>query len=155
MVFGREIFFGQGVLESVPGKTHHGQPVQIIDCGTTEIDQDTFNEYLLSLQDMYSPDAYHLIEFNCNHFTADVVGFLTGGTIPAWISGMCKLSQSRFRGTDKQGCLLNFYRHHSDRLCDLRSTPCSSELRQENIESKGPRTPLHPFLAIRRHLQTP
>jgi hypothetical protein len=36
---------------------------------------------------MYSPEAYHLIEFNCNHFTADVVGFLTGGTIPAWISG--------------------------------------------------------------------
>jgi hypothetical protein len=87
VVFGREIFFGQGVLESVPGKTHHGEPVQIIDCGNTEIDKDTFNEYLLSLQDMYSPEAYHLIEFNCNHFTADVVGFLTGGTIPAWISG--------------------------------------------------------------------
>jgi hypothetical protein len=87
VVFGREIFFGQGVLESVPGKTHHGQPVQIIDCGRTEIDQYTFNDYLLSLQDLYSPDAYHLIEFNCNHFTADVVGFLTGGTIPTWISG--------------------------------------------------------------------
>lgn len=87
VVFGREIFFGQGVLESVPGKTHHGQPVQIIDCGNTEIDQDTFNDYLLSLQDLYNPDAYHLIEFNCNHFTADVVGFLTGGTIPTWISG--------------------------------------------------------------------
>ena len=36
---------------------------------------------------MYNPEAYHLIEFNCNHFTADVVGFLTGGTIPDWISG--------------------------------------------------------------------
>ena len=87
VVFGREIFFGQGVLESVPGKTHHGQPVQVIDFGNTEIDQDTFNDYLLSLQDLYNPDAYHLIEFNCNHFTADVVGFLTGGTIPTWISG--------------------------------------------------------------------
>jgi len=118
VVFGREIFFGQGVLESVPGKTHHGQPVQIIDCGTTEIDQDTFNEYLLSLQDLYSPEAYHLIEFNCNHFTADVVGFLTGGTIPAWISG--ESSRYRLDGADKQGYLLSSYRHRSDRLCDLR-----------------------------------
>lgn len=39
---------------------------------------------------MYTPSKYHLIEFNCNHFTADVVGFLTGAEIPAWIS-------SRFR----------------------------------------------------------
>lgn len=35
---------------------------------------------------MYTPSKYHLIEFNCNHFTADVVGFLTGAEIPAWIS---------------------------------------------------------------------
>jgi hypothetical protein len=95
VVFGREIFFGQGILESVPGQTHHGQPVQVIDCGTTEIDQDTLNEYILSLQEMYSPAAYHLIEFNCNHFTADVVGFLTGGTIPEWISGECSWTQTR------------------------------------------------------------
>jgi hypothetical protein len=101
VVFGREIFFGQGVLESSPGKTHHGQPVQIIDCGDTEIDQDTFNEYLLSLQDMYNPEAYHLIEFNCNHFTADVVGFLTGGTIPTWISGKFTPSSEVCSITDK------------------------------------------------------
>lgn len=100
VVFGREIFFGQGVLESVPGKTHHGQPVQIIDCGNTEIDQDTFNDYLLSLQDLYNPDAYHLIEFNCNHFTADVVGFLTGGTIPTWISG--ELTEQRQSKADSR-----------------------------------------------------
>jgi hypothetical protein len=63
---------------------------------------------------MYSPDAYHLIEFNCNHFTADVVGFLTGGTIPAWISG-----ESVADGVDRadeQDYLLNSYRHHLDRL---------------------------------------
>ena len=87
VVFGREIFFGQGILEAKPGTTHHGQPLQIIDCGTTHIDQDTFQEYLGNLQEMYTADAYHLIDFNCNHFTADVVGFLTGATIPAWISG--------------------------------------------------------------------
>lgn len=87
VAYGREVFFGQGILEAKPGTTHHGQPQQIIDCGKTEIDETTFNEYIASLQEMYTPDAYHLIEFNCNHFTADVVGFLTGAEIPAWISG--------------------------------------------------------------------
>lgn len=36
---------------------------------------------------MYTPSSYHLIEFNCNNFTADVIGFLTGASIPAWITG--------------------------------------------------------------------
>jgi hypothetical protein len=87
VAYGREVFFGQGILEARPGTTHHGPPMQIIDCGRTEIDETTFNEYIASLQEMYTPDAYHLIEFNCNHFTADVVGFLTGAEIPSWISG--------------------------------------------------------------------
>ena len=87
VAYGREVFFGQGILEARPGTTHHGQPMQIIDCGRTEIDESTFNEYINSLQEMYTPQAYHLIEFNCNHFTADVIGFLTGAEIPKWISG--------------------------------------------------------------------
>jgi hypothetical protein len=86
VAFGREVFFGQGILEARPGTTHHGQPQQVIDCGETQIDEATFNEYLLSMQDVYTANDYHLIEKNCNHFTADVVGFLTGGTIPQWIS---------------------------------------------------------------------
>ena len=88
VAYGREVFFGQGILEARPGTTHHGPPMQKIDCGRTEIDESTFNEYIASLQEMYTPEAYHLIEFNCNHFTADVIGFLTGAKIPAWISGM-------------------------------------------------------------------
>ncbi|KGB77278.2 hypothetical protein CNBG_3116 [Cryptococcus deuterogattii R265] len=88
VAFGREIYYGQGVLESKPGTTHHGQPLQIINVGETHIDEVTFNDYLSSLSEMYTPSKYHLIEFNCNHFTADVVGFLTGAEIPAWISNL-------------------------------------------------------------------
>ena len=87
VVFGREIFYGQGILESVPGATHHGQPVQVLDMGDTQIDQATFDEYLHSLAELYTAEAYHLIEFNCNNFTADVVGFLTGQETPKWITG--------------------------------------------------------------------
>ena len=45
---------------------------------------------------MYTPSAYHLIEFNCNHFSADVVAFLTGAQIPGWISGESRSSASQF-----------------------------------------------------------
>lgn len=88
VVFGREIFYGQGIMEARPGTTHHGQPFQVIDCGTTHIDSDTFQEYLVSLDEAYTPQKYHLLDFNCNHFTADVIGFLTGREIPSWISGL-------------------------------------------------------------------
>ncbi|WVQ76309.1 hypothetical protein IAR50_005974 [Cryptococcus sp. DSM 104548] len=88
VAFGREVYYGQGILESTPGATHHGPPQEIIDLGETHIDQETYFEYIGSLGEMYKPDKYHLIEFNCNHFTADVVGFLTGGEIPAWISSL-------------------------------------------------------------------
>nr|ODN92616.1 hypothetical protein L203_00895 [Cryptococcus depauperatus CBS 7841] len=88
IVFGREIYYGQGILESQPGATHHGPPLHIIDVGETHIDQDTFNEYIASLGEMYTPSKYHLIDFNCNHFTADVIGFLTSKEIPAWISSL-------------------------------------------------------------------
>ncbi|WWD22420.1 hypothetical protein CI109_106911 [Kwoniella shandongensis] len=88
VAYGREIFYGQGILESVPGRTHHGPPLHIIDVGETHIDEPTLDEYLQSLGEMYTPTKYHLIEFNCNHFSADVVGFLTGQEIPSWISGL-------------------------------------------------------------------
>lgn len=54
---------------------------------TTDIDDETFQEYLSSVSELYTPSAYHLIDFNCNNFTADVIGFLTGAEIPSWISG--------------------------------------------------------------------
>lgn len=103
-MFGREVFYGRGIMEAAPGTTHHGQPLQVIDVGETrksafvtvpkpnshtpDIDADTFQEYLFSMSELYTASAYHLTDFNCNNFTADVVGFLTGAEIPSWISGL-------------------------------------------------------------------
>jgi hypothetical protein len=55
--------------------------------GETQIDESTFDEYLHSLAELYTAESYHLIEFNCNNFTADVIGFLTGRETPTWITG--------------------------------------------------------------------
>ncbi|KAI0056556.1 DUF862-domain-containing protein [Artomyces pyxidatus] len=88
VVFGKEIFYGQGIDITLPGRSHHGQPLQIVDVGETDIDEQTFNEYLMEMRQHYTADKYHLLDFNCNSFTNDCVGFLTGGSIPSWIKDL-------------------------------------------------------------------
>ncbi|TDL23184.1 DUF862-domain-containing protein [Rickenella mellea] len=88
VVFGKEIFYGQGISITNPGRSHHGRPLQIIDMGETALDEQTFTEYLHEIRQHYTADKYHLLDFNCNSFTNDCVGFLTGGSIPAWIKDL-------------------------------------------------------------------
>ncbi|KAG6889127.1 hypothetical protein C0992_006349 [Termitomyces sp. T32_za158] len=56
--------------------------------GETAIDEETFGEYLTEMREHYTADKYHLLDFNCNSFTNDVVGFLTGGSIPEFIKDL-------------------------------------------------------------------
>ncbi|EPQ54651.1 DUF862-domain-containing protein [Gloeophyllum trabeum ATCC 11539] len=88
VVYGKEIFYGQGISITEPGKSHHGRPLQVVDMGETAIDEATFEEYLSEMREHYTADKYHLLDFNCNSFTNDVVGFLTGGSIPSWIKDL-------------------------------------------------------------------
>ncbi len=83
-----EIFYGQGIaIVSPPGTTHHGTPRKVLPMGNTNIDKETVIEYVQGLQTKYCAEAYHLLEFNCNTFTNELVGFLTGGGIPQDILG--------------------------------------------------------------------
>ncbi|TFY64170.1 hypothetical protein EVG20_g6040 [Dentipellis fragilis] len=88
VVFGKELFYGQGIDITRPGGSHLGQPLQIVDMGETAIDEPTFEEYLSEMRQHYTADKYHLLDFNCNSFTNDCVGFLTGGSIPSWIKDL-------------------------------------------------------------------
>ncbi|KAJ7505456.1 PPPDE putative peptidase domain-containing protein [Mycena galericulata] len=85
VVFGKEVFYGQGINMTLPGRSHHGQPLQVVDLGETSIDQETWEEYLEEMRDHYTADKYHLLDFNCNSFTNDCAGFLTGGSIPSFV----------------------------------------------------------------------
>lgn len=80
--------------------------------GETQLDEETFNEYIESMAEEYTAEKYHLMEFNCNHFTADVVGFLTGGTIPEWISGESERDNG-MSNADGQAYRQNFWLRHS------------------------------------------
>ncbi|SGY79121.1 BQ5605_C008g05049 [Microbotryum silenes-dioicae] len=83
VLHGMEVFYGQGIdIVSPPGTTHHGRPVKQLSMGSTQIDRDTFLEYIQGMREVYSADRYHLLDFNCNTFTNDVLGFLNGNQIP-------------------------------------------------------------------------
>ncbi|KAJ5431112.1 hypothetical protein N7445_008844 [Penicillium cf. griseofulvum] len=79
---GVEYYFGQGIQTSTPGSTHHGQPMEIVKLGTTELPNDVIEEYLGSLATIYTPESYDLFLHNCNNFTQDLAMFLVGKSIP-------------------------------------------------------------------------
>ncbi|KAI0248568.1 PPPDE putative peptidase domain-containing protein [Lactifluus subvellereus] len=88
VVFNKEISYGRGISITGPGQSHHGQPVRIMDMGETAVDEQTFEEYIEEMSEHYTADKYHLLDFNCNTFTDDCIGFLTGGSVPAWIKDL-------------------------------------------------------------------
>ncbi|OAP62575.1 hypothetical protein AYL99_01802 [Fonsecaea erecta] len=77
-----EYFFGQGIHRKVPGSTHHGRPMKIVSLGQTQLPLDVIEEYVESLETIYTPESYDLFLHNCNNFTQDLAMFLVGKSIP-------------------------------------------------------------------------
>ncbi|KAM0700859.1 hypothetical protein Q7P35_012581 [Cladosporium inversicolor] len=83
-----EYFFGAGVQTCYPGASHHGQPMEIIPMGKTDIDLETILDYLESLKQVYTPESYDLFAHNCNNFTHDFAMFLLGVGTPDHITSL-------------------------------------------------------------------
>ncbi|KAK6006297.1 hypothetical protein QM012_006707 [Aureobasidium pullulans] len=89
LVFGGvEYFYGAGVQTCYPGSTHHGQPMEKIKLGKTEIPLDDILEYLDSLKETYTAESYDLFKHNCNNFSNDFSMFLVGRGIPDHITAL-------------------------------------------------------------------
>ncbi|KAJ3158355.1 hypothetical protein HDU86_002820 [Geranomyces michiganensis] len=88
VVYGTEYYFGQGIMESRPGQTHHGVPLEVIPMGNTEIPREVFLEYLQELKKVWTADKYHLLDNNCNTFSNELCNFLVGKDIPPHITGL-------------------------------------------------------------------
>lgn len=88
VVYGKEYYYGGGILTDVPLRTPYGQPAETHKLGSTEIPQEMFEEFLNGIRGRYSMDKYHLLENNCNHFTNECSEFLLGKGIPNHISGL-------------------------------------------------------------------
>ncbi|XP_046448471.1 uncharacterized protein LOC124197205 isoform X2 [Daphnia pulex] len=87
VVYGREYFFGgQGITSCLPGETILGQPNQIHPLGATQIPFSIFVDYVQGLADStFRPDAYDLLQHNCNTFSNEIAQFLCGNSIPQHI----------------------------------------------------------------------
>ncbi|KAG0362004.1 hypothetical protein BGZ54_008818 [Gamsiella multidivaricata] len=88
VVFGREFYYGQGIMSAIPGTTLHGQPMEQVNMGETEIPQEVFMEFMDEMRETYTAGAYHLLDNNCNNFTNDVCKFLVGKPIPSNITSL-------------------------------------------------------------------
>ncbi|BCR99475.1 bifunctional C97 family peptidase/thioredoxin family protein [Aspergillus luchuensis] len=85
---GVEYYFGQGIQTAVPGSTHHGQPMEKLHLGKTELPMDVIEEYIQSLAEIYTPESYDLFLHNCNNFTQDLAMFALGKGIPEHIQNL-------------------------------------------------------------------
>jgi hypothetical protein len=83
-----EYYFGQGVQTCRAGATHHGQPMETINLGRTELPIEIVLEYVESLKAVYTPESYDLFAHNCNNFSNDFAMFLVGKGIPAHITSL-------------------------------------------------------------------
>ncbi|PVF95021.1 hypothetical protein CPB86DRAFT_776407 [Serendipita vermifera] len=82
VVFGREIWYGDGITITAPGKSRFGYPNEIMALGTTQIDEDTFDEFLMQMGRQFTADRYHLLDLPVN-FLSTTFGSYTGPVIQA------------------------------------------------------------------------
>ncbi|KAL5115519.1 hypothetical protein ACEQ8H_006582 [Pleosporales sp. CAS-2024a] len=85
---GIEYYFGQGVQTCRAGATHHGQPMEKVNLGRTDLPIEIILEYLESLKEIYTPESYDLFMHNCNNFSNDFAMFLVGKGIPEHITSL-------------------------------------------------------------------
>lgn len=88
VVYGKEYYFGGGILHDVPFRTPYGTPAEVHNLGNTEIPQEMFEDFLNGIRGKYAMEKYHLLENNCNHFSSECSQFLLGKDIPNHISGL-------------------------------------------------------------------
>ncbi|KAL2151830.1 hypothetical protein VTH82DRAFT_5014 [Thermothelomyces myriococcoides] len=85
---GLEYVYDGNVVAIKPGSSHLGQPMERIHLGRTELPMDVIEEYLDSLREIYTVEAYDLFRHNCNNFSNDFATFLLGKGIPSHIINM-------------------------------------------------------------------
>ncbi|RDW94654.1 DUF862-domain-containing protein [Coleophoma crateriformis] len=85
---GIEYLYDSGIKTVEPGSTHLGQPMEIINLGKTSLPMDVIMDYLDSLKDIYTAEAYDIWRHNCNNFSNDFATFLLGHGIPAHITNL-------------------------------------------------------------------
>ncbi|KAI0426173.1 PUL domain-containing protein [Xylaria sp. FL1042] len=85
---GTEYVYDSGINTIRPGSSHLGRPLERILLGKTELPLEVIVEYLDSLREVFTPQAYDLFRHNCNNFSNDFATFMLGKGIPDRIANM-------------------------------------------------------------------
>jgi thiol-disulfide isomerase/thioredoxin len=85
VVYNLEICYGQGISVHQVRQTPYGRPIEEIKMGTTQVDYNTFKDFIHQLKSKYTANNYHILNFNCNNFSNEVCEFLVGKSIPSKI----------------------------------------------------------------------
>ncbi|KAG0648791.1 Desumoylating isopeptidase 1 [Hyphodiscus hymeniophilus] len=85
---GIEYLYDGGIKTARPGMTHLGAPMRVVELGKTELPMDVIMDYLESLREIYTAQAYDLWTHNCNNFSNDFCTFLLGKGIPEYITNL-------------------------------------------------------------------
>jgi hypothetical protein len=88
VVRGIELYFGGGINVAPAGTTPFGQPIEVVDLGTTFLEEDIIEGLLIELSERFTPEAYSLFSNNCNTFSNELALLLTGNSIPEHITGL-------------------------------------------------------------------
>lgn len=90
VIYEQEFFFGGSGIEScAPGATVLGNPNTVVDLGMTEVPCDIFMDHLQELsKTRFRCSDYNLMNHNCNTFTNDLAVFLTGRSIPRYVTDL-------------------------------------------------------------------
>ncbi|ROV96854.1 hypothetical protein VPNG_09229 [Cytospora leucostoma] len=77
-----EYVYDGNVVAITPGSSHLGQPMRRLHLGKTDLTMDVIQQYLETLREIYTVEAYDLWKHNCNNFSNDFATFLLGMGIP-------------------------------------------------------------------------
>lgn len=61
VVFGVEVYFGQGISVETPGSTAHGVPIQQLEMGTTSKTRAEFDSHLNALKSVWTADRFVVV----------------------------------------------------------------------------------------------
>ncbi|CAH8483105.1 unnamed protein product [Schistosoma turkestanicum] len=93
--FGGHPFASSGIFQTTPMDIDSlGEEISFKErlyMGRTYLSKKAVERLLESLADEFRGDAYHLLNFNCNHFTSQFVDLLCHGVLPKWINRLARI----------------------------------------------------------------
>lgn len=108
-VYGWEYFFGGGIVHGEPARTMAGIPTRVHTIGYTEIDQETFHDYLMAVAERFSPSSYSLLKHNCNNFADEAAQFLCEIGVPDYIVSLPREALSGTPAAEKIRGMINMF----------------------------------------------